>query len=221
MGKWECKLKAYEYYDEIKNEIGIEPDFRDLMNYRIKVTSLLEVKNDFDFYKSGWILINKDASKCDEVYLEFFGIDELDNYRSNEDILNEIDSIAENAQDSNFKLYNPNFEKNLNNDSLFELGLKDLEINRGKLTKKKVEMKNSNCPKCGNYFIGSKCNKCSKREETTNDFLYAFGFIMTLGLLGIGGIIRYVINPEIPTWLILTILFFGFILIRRYYRFKE
>lgn len=85
-------------------------------------------------------------------------------------------------------------------------------------------LKMDGCKKCNREFSSSStglCIACKRKEENANDFLYAFGFIFALGFIGIGGILRYVINPRIPTWLILTVFFFGFILVRRYYRFKE
>lgn len=204
MGKWECKIQASKYYDVIKDEFGIEPEFRDLINYRIIATSKDQVKEDFAFYKYGWNLIDKDTSNADEIYNEFFNCKEEEVYpRSNEEVLSEIDRIVESAQDPNFKIYNPNFEQELHKNSFIKLGEQE-ELQKNKNIQIKIEP-----------------SKPINKEENMNDLLYAFGFIMILGWIGIGGVLRYIINPEIPTWLILSILFIGFILVRRYYRYKE
>ena len=59
------------------------------------------------------------------------------------------------------------------------------------------------------------------REETnpkpTNDdflvLLFSAGFLWILGSTGILGLLRYIINPEISTWLLITVLVIGFIIV--------
>ncbi len=208
MGKWEYKMQAFKYYDLIKEELGIEPEYRDLINYRIIATSKDQVKADFTFYKYGWNLINKDTSNADEIYNEFFNSEEDEVYPiSSEDVLSEIDRIVEGAQDPNFKIYHQNYEQELYKNSVMDLGKEDdLEGN------KKIKLNNSEL---------KSTEPIKKESNLEEDILYAFGFIMILGWIRIGGVIRYIVNPEIPTWLILSILFIGFILVRRYYRYKE
>ncbi|WP_033959941.1 hypothetical protein [Psychroserpens jangbogonensis] len=72
MGKWECLAQADGYYKIIKEKIGREPTFDDLIKYRVSVTSLNDVQSNFDDYVSGWNLLNKDVSNSDEVYDKYF-----------------------------------------------------------------------------------------------------------------------------------------------------
>ena len=66
-----------------------------------------------------------------------------------------------------------------------------------------------------------KLNEIINSETVEKDksvvYLFAFGFIWVLGSTGALGLLRYIISPEIPTWLILSILFIGFIVVWKIY----
>lgn len=47
--------------------------------------------------------------------------------------------------------------------------------------------------------------------------LFGIGFLWVLGATGILGIIRYLINPEIPSWIIYVLLFVGFVIAWKIY----
>ena len=99
MGRRNCEIKASQYYMTIKNHLGIEPTFDDLINYRIIATSENDVKEHFDFYKLGWKLINQDVSKADDVYKRFFEYDEV--YLPNsDDVIAENDRIVDDTTGS-------------------------------------------------------------------------------------------------------------------------
>lgn len=86
----------------------------------------------------------------------------------------------------------------------------------------------------GNNVPKTQIEKATKSEQPINVasnnenksdkslvFLFGFAFLWILGATGVLGIIRYLINPEIPTWLIYTILFVGFIIVWKVYFEKE
>ncbi len=99
MGRRECEIKASEYYLTIKNHLGNEPTFDDLINYRIIATSENDVREHFAFYKLGWKLINQDVSKADEVYKRYFEYDEV-YLPCSDDVIAENDRIIDGATNS-------------------------------------------------------------------------------------------------------------------------
>src|SRR5690606_4664986 len=103
---------------------------------------------------------------------------------SNEDILSETDRIVENARDPNFKVYKPNFEGELYDSA-------NTDLSRKESLKENRSVQPINCE--------LHTSKLINKKEDVNDLLYAFGFVMVLGWIGIGGVLRYIINPEIPT----------------------
>ncbi|MGG5505096.1 hypothetical protein ACPDHQ_16925 [Myroides odoratimimus] len=64
------------------------------------------------------------------------------------------------------------------------------------------------------------CSNC-KNDKNLDDFLFGALFIWILGASGIFALIRYLINPEISTEVILVVLFIGFIVVNRYLRSKN
>ncbi len=115
MGKWEVKLQAKKYYDIIKAEMHIEPEFADLINYRIIATSLEKAKENFNDYLYGWSLIGKDVSNAQEVYDDFFNTElHHSTPKSITDYNSEIDSILKNATD-----HYPYIQEDMYNDSKY------------------------------------------------------------------------------------------------------
>lgn len=98
MGKWELKLQTKRYYENIKEEMHIEPEFADLINYRIIATSKEKVKGDFQNLVYGWSLIGKSVENSEQVYDEFFNTELYHSTpKSITEYNSEIDSIVKNA----------------------------------------------------------------------------------------------------------------------------
>lgn len=66
-------------------------------------------------------------------------------------------------------------------------------------------------------IIEKKSVKPIKSKDKYIVFLYGFAFLWIICITGILSIIKYLLNPQIPTWLILGILFFGFIIVWKLY----
>lgn len=71
-----------------------------------------------------------------------------------------------------------------------------------------VENKNSK-----NEKDAIKLSITKDKKDKSLVFLFGIAFIWVLGASGILSIIRYIISPEIPTWIIYIILFVGFIIV--------
>ncbi len=137
MGKWEVKLQAKKYYDIIKEEMHIEPEFADLINYRIIATSLEKAKEDFNDYLYGWNLIGKDVSNAQQVYDDFFNTEMYHSTpKSINDYNSEIDSILKNATD-----HYPYIQEDMYNDGKYSQIEEDKEIKNNNFPKEEDNFK--------------------------------------------------------------------------------
>lgn len=66
-------------------------------------------------------------------------------------------------------------------------------------------------------FISNEIPNKDKENDKSLVLLYGIGFLWVLGASGILGIIRYLLNPEIPTWILYAILFVVFIIVWKTY----
>lgn len=115
MGKWELKLQTKRYYENIKEEMHIEPEFADLINYRIIATSKEKVKGDFQNLVYGWSLIGKSVENSEQVYDEFFNTELYHSTpKSITEYNSEIDSIVKNATN-----HYPYVQEDMYNDSKY------------------------------------------------------------------------------------------------------
>ena len=115
MGKWELKLQTKRYYENIKEEMHIEPEFADLINYRIIATSKEKVMGDFQNLVYGWSLIGKSVENSEQVYDEFFNTELYHSTpKSITEYNSEIDSIVKNATN-----HYPYVQEDMYNDSKY------------------------------------------------------------------------------------------------------
>lgn len=181
MGRWEYKLQHQEhqdYYDIMKDHLGIEPEFRDLISYRIIATSESEVKKCFEYYKEGWALLGKDTSNYSEVYNEFFNVEESGYVMSTEQILKANDNIIEHARDSNLVVNN-----------------RKQNITHLDIDEENAKPKTRRCIKCNKLFntiSNNTCNSCKKEENIIKWFNpFSFNGALYLGIAGTGIYILY------------------------------
>lgn len=90
---------------------------------------------------------------------------------------------------------------------------KSIPIQENNVNENKIEEKNN--VKQIEYI-----NKSSNTENGKDSllvFLFGFAFLWVLGSSGVLSILRYLINPEIPAWIIYAFLFFGFVVVWKIY----
>jgi len=174
MGRLEHILQYQEhqgFYENMKDHLQIEPEFRDLISYRIIATSMEEVKSLFEYYREGWSLLGKDTSNYSEVYDEFFNVEDSPPLRSTEEILKEIDMIVENAKDPNLII-----DYRRQNTNAFDVNEED------------PKAKPRRCIKCNMLFntvSNDTCDSCKKEEDDFKWFdPFSFRGILYLGILG-------------------------------------
>lgn len=184
MGKWECKLKAIEYYELVKKEIKKEPSFEDLIRNRIVSTSVSEVKNNFEFYRLGWNLIDKDTSNSSDIYYEYITSQEK-HPRTQEEVYAENDAIIESITEHPY-----------NTNVMYEDEMSTLP---------KTEY--INCSDCGRVFKSfeeyGKCDKCSLKAKKVeeNKKLKPFTFNSFLYVLIGFGILYFLFSLDYTTFL--------------------
>lgn len=127
MGKWELKLQTKRYYDNIKEELHIEPEFADLINYRIIATSKEKVKEEFQNLVYGWSLLGKSVDNSKQVYDEFFNSEmHQTTSKSLKEFNSEIDSIISNATE-----HSPYIQEEMYNDDKYSQ-IDDIEESKEK-----------------------------------------------------------------------------------------
>lgn len=136
MGKWELKLQTKRYYDNIKEELHIEPEFADLINYRIIATSKEKVKEEFQNLVYGWSLLGKSVDNSKHVYDEFFNSEMYHTTsKSLKEFNSEIDSIISNATE-----HTPYIQEEMYNDEKHSQ-IDDIEESKEKDSKQEDDFK--------------------------------------------------------------------------------
>ncbi|MFD0700310.1 hypothetical protein [Myroides pelagicus] len=203
----------------LEEELGRPATFEDYIADHIKQTSFKQAEEYFNGRKYAWNLIGRDTSNAEAVYDKFFKrkgqVLDISNVYSMIDGVAENNKIIESAiasQYTNSEIYNTE-SKSIIKESL----LSDNITNNPH-----PKTSSSKCVKCNSDKELSEelCSNC-KSDKNLDDFLFGAVFIWILGASGIFALIRYLVNPEISTEVILVVLFIGFIVVNRYLRSRK
>lgn len=198
---------------KLDSELGRPAEFEDYVRDFIEQTTFKQVDEAYNSLKYAWNLIGRDISNADAVYNKFYNLKAIHEniYEAYLENSNPIqNSLIE--VDSNESQYTNPVGYNTKNQS----------IQDKKACNPVPKTPSSKCVKCNSNKELSEelCSNC-KNDKNLDDFLFGALFIWILGASGIFALIRYLINPEISTEVILVVLFIGFIVVNRYLRSKN